>query len=43
MFDCATIAHVSGVPVEELAPLMAGPGGLLLLWLRTRLSPRRDA
>ena len=37
------IAHVSGLPVEELMPLAGGAGGLLMVrvWLRTRL--RRDA
>jgi hypothetical protein len=40
------IAHVSGVPVEELLlPLAGGTGGLLAVraWLQTRLGPRRDA
>ena len=37
------IAHVSGVPVEELVPLAGGTGGLLVIrvWLRTRLRARR--
>ncbi len=37
------IAHVSGVPVEELLPLAGGTGGLLMVrvWLWARL--RRDA
>ena len=32
------IAHVSGVPVEELVPLAGGTGGLLVIraWLRMR-------
>jgi hypothetical protein len=36
------IAHVSGVPVEELVPLAGGAGGLLVLrvWLRSRLHAR---
>jgi hypothetical protein len=43
MFEYATIAHVSGFPVEELLPLAGGTGGLLMvrMWLRVRL--RRDA
>ena len=42
-------AHVGGVPVEELLPAVAGPGGMLLLgraWLSVhlrRLGPRQDA
>jgi hypothetical protein len=33
-------AHVAGVPVEETLPMLAGPGGMLLLaraWLWARL------
>lgn len=32
------IAHVSGIPVEELVPLAGGTGGLLVVraWLRMR-------
>lgn len=40
------IAHVAGVPLEELAPAVTGAGTSLLLartWLRTRLSRRREA
>ena len=39
------IAHVGGVPVEELVPSLAGAGGGLLLaraWLTLRLRRRRD-
>ena len=38
------VAHVAGVPVEELLPTVAGPGGMLLLaraWLWALLR-RRD-
>ncbi len=33
------LAHVSGIPVEELVPLASGTGGLLVarLWLRARI------
>ncbi len=33
------IAHVSGVPVEELVPLVGGTGGLLVIrvWIRMRI------
>ncbi|MGZ5321715.1 MAG: hypothetical protein ACXWFN_09705 [Solirubrobacterales bacterium] len=33
------LAHVSGIPVEELVPLASGPGGLLVVraWLRMRV------
>jgi alpha-beta hydrolase superfamily lysophospholipase len=33
------IAHVSGIPVEELVPLAGGTGGLLVVraWLRMRI------
>lgn len=36
------IAHVSGIPVEELVPLVSGTGGLLAMrvWLRTRIRAR---
>jgi len=36
------IAHVSGIPVEELVPLAGGTGGLLVirLWLRARVCAR---
>ncbi len=36
------IAHVSGVPVEELVPLAGGTGGLFVIraWLRMRLRVR---
>jgi hypothetical protein len=39
------IAHVSGVPVEELVPLAGGTGGLLVMraWLLARLRARRGA
>ena len=33
-------AHIAGVPVEETIPMLAGPGGMLLLaraWLRMHL------
>jgi hypothetical protein len=33
------IAHVAGVPVEELIPTVAGAGGILLL-ARSWVSPR---
>jgi hypothetical protein len=38
------IAHVGGLPLEELAPAIAGAGGSLLLartWLVVRLRRRR--
>ncbi|HEX2358584.1 MAG TPA: hypothetical protein VHH72_02075 [Solirubrobacterales bacterium] len=33
------IAHVSGIPAEELVPLAGGTGGLLVVraWLRMRI------
>jgi hypothetical protein len=36
------IAHVSGVPVEELIPLAGGTGGLFAIrvWLRVRIRER---
>jgi alpha-beta hydrolase superfamily lysophospholipase len=36
------LAHVSGIPVEELVPLAGGTGGLLAmrLWLRMRVRAR---
>ena len=36
------IGHVSGVPVEELVPLVGGTSGLLVLraWLRLRIRAR---
>ena len=39
------VAHVGGVPVEELVPTLAGTGtGLLVAraWLTVRLRRRRD-
>ena len=39
------VAHVGGVPVEEVLPTLAGTGtGLLLAraWLTVRLRRRRD-
>jgi hypothetical protein len=39
------IAHVAGVPVEELLPTAAGAGGTLLIvraWLMLRLRRRRE-
>jgi hypothetical protein len=39
------VAHVGGVPVEEVLPTLAGTGtGLLLAraWLAVRLRRRRD-
>jgi hypothetical protein len=39
------IAHVGGVPVEELLPTLAGTGGALLLvraWLALHLRRRRE-
>jgi hypothetical protein len=38
------IAHVGGVPVEELLPSVTGAGGLLLVrvWLMLRLRHRRE-
>jgi hypothetical protein len=39
------LAHVGGVPVEELIPTLAGAGGMLLLargWLELHLRRRRD-
>ncbi len=38
------LAHIAGIPVEELVPSLAGAGGVLLLarvWLAAHL--RRDA
>jgi hypothetical protein len=38
------IAHIGGVPVEELGPSAAGAGTALLLaraWMMLRLRPRR--
>jgi hypothetical protein len=35
-----TAAHIAGVPLEELAPVLTGAGGGLLLvraWLRAHL------
>ena len=40
------IAHVGGVPVEEVLPTLAGPGtGLLVAraWLMLRVRRRREA
>ncbi len=36
------LAHVSGIPVEELVPLAGGAGGLLVVraWIRTRIRAR---
>jgi hypothetical protein len=36
------IAHVSGIPVEELVPLAGGTGGLLVVrvWIRMRIRAR---
>jgi hypothetical protein len=36
------LAHVGGIPVEELVPLAGGAGGLLALrlWLRMRIRER---
>ncbi len=38
------LAHVAGVPVEELLPALAGSGGLLLArgWVALQLRRRRD-
>jgi hypothetical protein len=39
------VAHVAGVPVEELLPNVAGAGGALLLaraWLAYHLRERRQ-
>ena len=39
------IAHVGGVPVEELVPTVAGAGTMLLLaraWLEMHLRRHRD-
>ena len=39
------IAHVAGVPVEELVPTLAGAGSMLLLargWLAVRLRRGRS-
>jgi hypothetical protein len=39
------IAHVGGVPLEEMLPLIPGAGALLLLaraWLMLRLRHRRE-
>jgi hypothetical protein len=38
------IAHIAGVPVEELLPSMTGAGAGLMLasaWIMLRLRPRR--
>jgi hypothetical protein len=38
------IAHVAGVPVEELIPTVAGAGGMMLLargWVAVRLRRHR--
>ncbi len=38
------IAHVGGVPVEEMLPSAAGSGAVLLMaraWVMLRLRPRR--
>jgi hypothetical protein len=38
-------AHIGGVPVEETLPMLAGPGGMLLLarvWLRAHLGAKDD-
>jgi hypothetical protein len=36
------VAHVSGLPIEELAPLASGAGTLIFLraWLRIRIRER---
>jgi hypothetical protein len=36
------IAHISGIPVEELVPLAGGTSGLLMMraWLRIRVRGR---
>lgn len=36
------VAHVSGVPIEELAPLASGAGTLIFLraWIRLRVGRR---
>jgi hypothetical protein len=39
------IAHVGGLPLEEMLPFSPGAGALLLLaraWLMLRLRPRRE-
>ena len=39
------LAHVAGVPVEELIPTLAGAGGVLLVargWLELHLRRHRD-
>ncbi|HEY0361184.1 MAG TPA: hypothetical protein VGC83_02825 [Solirubrobacteraceae bacterium] len=39
------LAHVGGVPVEEILPTLAGTGTALLLaraWLTVRLRRRRE-
>jgi hypothetical protein len=39
------IAHVAGMPVEELLPSVAGAGGTLLMarvWVMLRLRRRRE-
>ena len=39
------LAHVAGVPVEEVLPTLAGTGTALLLaraWLTVRLRRRRE-
>ncbi|HKG04482.1 MAG TPA: hypothetical protein VKB03_14990 [Conexibacter sp.] len=40
------LAHVAGVPVEELLPALAGAGGLLVLargWIALQLRRLRNA
>jgi hypothetical protein len=40
------LAHVAGVPVEELMPSLAGAGGALLVaraWLALHLRRRRNS
>ena len=40
----SVIAHVAGIPVEEMVPMAAGAGSALLLartWLRLRLRRRQ--
>jgi hypothetical protein len=41
------VAHVAGVPVEELLPTIGGPAGMLVLarawlWMHLRRLRRRD-
>ncbi len=42
MTAAALIAHVSGVPIEELAPLASGAGTLIILraWIRNGIRER---